>query len=107
MTVFVYATRKADADFWLRAEGLPPGRCHTFGAKSRWYGTTRFRAGDRIVVLGTLEHRWEAVIAHARGKSADPPEIERLPAPPPPYDRRRDRAGRESTSTKGVNKLNV
>lgn len=89
VTVFVYAKRKADADEWVRDEGLRPGRCHTFGTQSRWYGTTRFRPGDRIVILGDLEHRWEAVIAHARGKTDDAPQIERLPAPPPPPPDRR------------------
>lgn len=90
MTVYVYSQFRYDSDAWAKAKRIPPAQRRTHGNSGGWVHyrvdgqvrTTLPTSGDRIVFLGDVSPRVQALIAQAIEKSPDPkPVIEHLERP--------------------------
>lgn len=79
MTVYIYAESVVKADGWARAQDLAPRQFRAFGRRSSVVGT-RFRAGDRIVIVGQIPGVVEDSLRRDRCKvsDGDRPDIERV-----------------------------
>lgn len=75
--IYVFAPSQQQADEWFRGEGLRPREVRTFGNRSSCLAGTRFRSADRVVVLGEVDHKVEAVLGLQLRKCVPPPPVER------------------------------
>lgn len=76
--IYVYAETAVRGSRWARERGLRPSEVTTFGTWSNCAGV-RFTEGDRVVVLGTLQPRIEAVLELDRRKAPAEVIVERHP----------------------------
>lgn len=76
--IYIYAATADQASRWARERGLRPSQVTTFGTWSHCAGV-RFVDGDRVVVLGTLQPRIEAVLTSDRRRSPAEVIVERYP----------------------------
>lgn len=79
--IFAFAPTEAVADAWAREQGIRPRDVRAFGDRSRVDGWP-FQPDDRVVILGEVDRRAEAVIQVKLRKTPAPaPTVERYPLP--------------------------
>ncbi len=79
VTTFVYAPFKWQADRWARGQGLRPRDLRAFGDRCNgWRDGVHYRPEDRIVVLGSVGRRAEAMVVRMQAKTQGAPPIERV-----------------------------
>ena len=75
---YVYARYKRQAEAWARAQGLRPRDFRAFGNNSRWRDGMKYQPTDRVVVLGEINTRADAIVVRAQRKAVNAPVIERV-----------------------------
>lgn len=83
VVVHVFAQRKYNAEAWVRAAGLRPRDCDTYGDNSMWpVNGLRIQPGDRVVVVGSIGYRANRSVSSAVIACDEPrPIVERVSWP--------------------------